>query len=74
MALNEKEREVINETLAVLAEERVRLSDDLNRSMKESIRMNEAQRKLERTYRNLQNLLRDSSEEVRGAPPKVEAS
>lgn len=68
MALNEKEREVIGETLAVLAEERVRLADDMNRSMKESIRMNEAQRKLERTYNNLRDILRESSDDNKGGP------
>ena len=59
MALDEKQKRIIGDTLAVLAEERVRLADDINRSMKESIRMNEAQRKLERTYNDLRELLLD---------------
>jgi hypothetical protein len=61
MALDEKQRRVVHDTLAVLAEERVRLADDINRGMKEGIRMNEAQRKLERAYNDLRDLLREDS-------------
>ena len=53
MALNEKERNVIHETLGTLAAERVRINRELNEHVINSIKLREIERQLGKCYDQL---------------------
>jgi hypothetical protein len=57
MALNEKERNVIHETLGTLAAERVRINQEMSEHVVKSIKLREIERRLGKCYDELAEML-----------------
>ena len=60
MALNDRERNIIHETLGTLAAERVRLNQELNEHVVKSIKLREVERRLGKCYDELAEMLMPS--------------